>query len=684
MKIKNLIITTVGLFLIVGAISSGYLAFSKTNLGEAVGVLPPVVQSGKYIVPRVSGSIIGSTTVNGYYKTATTTSLCFSNGSGCITSPSSGAGTVTSVGMAVPTGLTVSGVPITTAGTSTITYTAGYSIPLTASTTNGNTAYLSLYATGTSGMVLQTNGTIPYWVATSTLGISGGTGSQTPWTSAIDGGGYSLTNVNVASSTSLITGLISVPNYINFNGTDLNTKIGYQAGKNIVSGAEDNVYIGYQAGLSNTTGGTNAADLNTVVGWGSFTSNKTGYDNNSYGAYSLSSNTTGFKNNAIGYNSLSANTTGNNNTALGYTALGNNTTGDNNTALGSYTLNGNGTGSNNVAIGYYAGGYETGSNAFYVDNQDRTNTAGDKANALLYGQFAAASANQNLTVNAHLNVTGTSTFSQLMSIGTGVQGNYPSSIVQISSTSPSYLQLILNNKSATATSSADIVLGNSLSTDTSYFADFGYNSSAWSNSSWTINGVNGAYLYNSDGDLAIGTASSTRSSVINFFTGGTLAANSRMTIQNSGASTTGLSVSGKSWFSDLIDTASIWVRGLFRDSSGSGGSNGMVLQSTGTSTLWVATSTLGFSGGTGTSQWTTNGSNIYYNTGNVGIGSSTPSRKLIVDDGLISTTTIQYGDSDHGVYPSELCMWNGTNFTILYFGKNSVTPIYSTSTTCNQ
>jgi hypothetical protein len=52
-----------------------------------------------------------------------------------------GTGTVTSVNMTVPTGLSVSGNPITTAGTLAVTYTAGYSIPTTASQTNWDTAY---------------------------------------------------------------------------------------------------------------------------------------------------------------------------------------------------------------------------------------------------------------------------------------------------------------------------------------------------------------------------------------------------------------------------------------------------------------------------------------------------------------------------------------------------------------
>jgi hypothetical protein len=50
-------------------------------------------------------------------------------------------GTVTSVAMTVPTGLSISGSPITTSGTLAVTFTAGYSIPTTASQTNWNTAF---------------------------------------------------------------------------------------------------------------------------------------------------------------------------------------------------------------------------------------------------------------------------------------------------------------------------------------------------------------------------------------------------------------------------------------------------------------------------------------------------------------------------------------------------------------
>lgn len=61
----------------------------------------------------------------------------FTNDSGFTTNK----GTVTSVAMSVPTGLSVSGSPITASGTLALSYTSGYSIPTTAKQTNWDTAY---------------------------------------------------------------------------------------------------------------------------------------------------------------------------------------------------------------------------------------------------------------------------------------------------------------------------------------------------------------------------------------------------------------------------------------------------------------------------------------------------------------------------------------------------------------
>jgi hypothetical protein len=172
--------------------------------------------------------------------------------------------------------------------------------------------------------------------------------------------------------------------------------------------------VGYQALFSNTTGGNNTAAgayalrfntsgfENTAVGASALAANVTGSNNTATGTGALWSNTTGTNNTATADAALYLNTTGSYNTATGFAALLTNMTGSNNTAIGSLALQGNTTGTDNVALGFRAGRYETGSNAFYIDNQDRTNTAGDKAGALLYGTFNGTPASQTLRVNGAL------------------------------------------------------------------------------------------------------------------------------------------------------------------------------------------------------------------------------------------------------------------------------------------
>jgi hypothetical protein len=77
-------------------------------------------------------------------------------------------------------------------------------------------------------------------------------------------------------------------------------------------------------------------------------------------------------------------------------------TGSNNCAFGynaGYNINSNG----NVCFGNESGKYTTtASNEFFINNQDRTNYAGDQTKSLIYGKFAATAAAQRLTINASL------------------------------------------------------------------------------------------------------------------------------------------------------------------------------------------------------------------------------------------------------------------------------------------
>jgi len=98
----------------------------------------PVTSSGTLAVTFASGYSI-PTTAN---QTNWSTAYGWGNhaSAGYLTSETY-TGTVTSVAMSVPTGLSVSGTPITGAGTLAVTFSAGYSIPTTASQTNWDTAY---------------------------------------------------------------------------------------------------------------------------------------------------------------------------------------------------------------------------------------------------------------------------------------------------------------------------------------------------------------------------------------------------------------------------------------------------------------------------------------------------------------------------------------------------------------
>ena len=184
--------------------------------------------------------------------------------------------------------------------------------------------------------------------------------------------------------------------------------------------------VGIAGSLSSPRGGTGSEYFGALSG----NASSNGLYNSSFGSTSLTSITTGSSNCSFGRQALQAVTSGSLNSGFGLQALNRVVSGSNNTALGAYagfyiagsnnTTIGyacllNTTGSGSVGVGYCAGQYETDSNAFYVDNQDRTNTAGDKAGALLYGTFNAAPASQTLAINAATTVKGSITLTQPVS-----------------------------------------------------------------------------------------------------------------------------------------------------------------------------------------------------------------------------------------------------------------------------
>ncbi|KXJ99763.1 MAG: hypothetical protein UZ19_OD1000261 [Parcubacteria bacterium OLB19] len=82
----------------------------------------------------------------------------------------------------------------------------------------------------------------------------------------ITSAGYVGIGTTTPSVALTVSGNISVYDRLTLNDTDSNSALGYQAGKNVVSGAQYNTFLGYQAGFSSSTASTGIADNNTAIG----------------------------------------------------------------------------------------------------------------------------------------------------------------------------------------------------------------------------------------------------------------------------------------------------------------------------------------------------------------------------------------------------------------------------------
>lgn len=218
-------------------------------------------------------------------------------GTNLLTGGGGGSGTVTSVALTVPTGLSVSGSPITSSGTLAVTLQTGYSIPTTTSQTNWDTAYgwgnhasagyltsstaattyqpldddLTSIAglTGTTGILKKTAAntwaldTSTYLTANQSITLSGdvtGSGSTAITTtlanSGVTAGSYTLASITVdakgrITAASSGTAGASLTGLTQDSGSFI-TSLGAGAGQ---SGSGGAVTIGYQAGQSNSYGG---------------------------------------------------------------------------------------------------------------------------------------------------------------------------------------------------------------------------------------------------------------------------------------------------------------------------------------------------------------------------------------------------------------------------------------------
>lgn len=210
-------------------------------------------------------------------------------------------------------------------------------------------------------------------------------GDGTNWVA--ESGATARTSLGLGTTDSPTFGNLILSSRLTINDSSTNylTRIGYQAGEN-VSGSF-NTMIGYQAGKELTTGTGNVGIGMWSCGGLSLAA-MTGTDNLCIGTNTGQALISGSKNIFLGTNVGRGLTDATGNVCIGYNTLRQTTSG----------LTGN------VRIGFEAGHYDVNSNRLIIDNQDRGNAAGELANALLYGVFAAAAANQTIRVNGKLGV----------------------------------------------------------------------------------------------------------------------------------------------------------------------------------------------------------------------------------------------------------------------------------------
>ena len=131
-----------------------------------------------------------------------------------------------------------------------------------------------------------------------------------------------------------------------------------------------------------------------------------------------------------------------------------------------------------------------------------------------------------------------------LNLGSSTLQSYTNAPLVITGNVNSFTQSVLTNLNSGNAASADYVIGNNLSTNSSYFGDFGINSSTYSQAGFTGEAPNDVFLQASDSNLDLEAASTTGAFGINFLTGGLNSANIRFSISNTGQLTIATTTAG--------------------------------------------------------------------------------------------------------------------------------------------
>jgi hypothetical protein len=125
--------------------------------------------------------------------------------------------------------------------------------------------------------------------------------------------------------------------------------------------------------------------------------------------------------------------------------------------------------------------------------------------------------------------------------GVGTPATLPGNSFESYDTIAGTLQDNVQNLSSNGSASSDMVCTADNGTNTTNYVDMGINSSGYNDAAYTSGGPDDAYILAMGGNMAVIAASPGK--VVQFYTGGTLAANLRATISDSGLAVVG-TVSG--------------------------------------------------------------------------------------------------------------------------------------------
>jgi hypothetical protein len=324
----------------------------------------------------------------------------------------------------------------------------------TSITVTGLTGYM--YANNTSPVTAST--TIPVanvaGAVANTVNIIAGTG--------LSGGGALTGNVTLTNAG--VTSFNTRNGAVTLTSSDVTTALGYTPGTGNGSVTSITAGTGLNGGTITTSGTINLA--NTTVTAGNYTNTNLTVD--AQGRITAASNGS-----AGGVTTFSAGTTGLTPASATTGAI---------TLGGTLVVSNGGTGLTSLTAGYIP--YGAGTSALASYSGFNYNTTYNTLNTPTLSVTSTTNTTPALTFNA----SNTSVAS-----GTSVAG--------------SYLQSLFQNSSNTAGASVNYVLSNNLGTDSSYYGEFGMNSSFFSASTpvdfFSIN--NGIYFSGHDGDISIGS-----------------------------------------------------------------------------------------------------------------------------------------------------------------------------------